>query len=244
MKSEVVIAIIGFIASIALANAPSIPLEAPPTTETWFGYTFGAQYEYSDMEVDVHNHEYDFDIRAVYGTFTVPLSSRLDFFLRLGGARASTTDFDGGTDWAWGMGARGTIATWDELALEAKGQITSVTSSKARTLTVYDSNHPYDHDDPNYFRGDDQLSLFEYNLKVGPTWSHGPLSLSGGAMARYMTGDFTYYGDNTTEKVDHQTCFGGYLGIGFDITEAISFFGDVQADRRLTRFSAGVLWRL
>lgn len=233
MKSKVLIAVVSLVSSVVLAQQPAVPLEAPPTTDAWFGYTFGVQYENSDMDVDVHGTEYNFDIRAIYGTFTVPLSPQWDFFLRLGGANASTTDFDGRTEWTWGMGAHAIIATWDELALEAKGQITSVTSSKARTVF-----------DPNYRRGDDELSLFEYNLKVGPTWSHGPLSLSGGVMARYTTGDFTYFGDNSTEKVDHDLRIGGYLGAGFDVTEAIGIFGDVQADEQLTRFSAGVLWRL
>ncbi len=238
MKSRILIAIISLISSVAMAKEPSVPLEAPPSTDAWFGYTLGAEYEYSDMDIDLDGREQGFDIRAVYGVFTVPLSPRWDFFLRLGGANVSTDDFDGRTEWAWGMGARATIATWDELSLEAKGQITSVTSSKARTITLLDSDS-----EPNDYRGDDELGLFEYNLKVGPTWSHGPLSLSGGVMARYMTGDFKYYG-GSTQDVDHDLRIGGYIGAGLGITNTIGIFGDVQADEQLSRFTAGLLWRL
>jgi hypothetical protein len=238
MKSKVLIAVVSLISSVALAKEPLVQVEAPPATDAWFGYTLGVQYEYSDMDIDLENGEQSFDIRAVYGTFTVPLSPKWDFLLRLGGANASTNDFDGRTEWAWGMGLHAIIASWDELSLEAKGQITSVTASKPRTVTVFDA-----HGDPNYFRGDDELSLFEYNLMVGPTWSHGPLSLSAGAMARYMTGDFAYYG-SPTQDVDHDLRIGGYVGASFDVTDAIGIFGDVQADEQLNRFSAGLLWRL
>jgi hypothetical protein len=242
MKSKLLIAAVSLIVSSAvLANEPLVQVEPAPPVDRWLGYTLGVQYESSDLDLDLNGNKQNFDIRAVYGVFTAPLSPRWDFLLRLGGANASSSNFDGRTDWTWGIGLHAVIASWDELTLDATGQITSITSSASRTLTVLDSDN-----EPNDFRGKDELSLFEYNLMVGPTWSRGPLSLSGGAMLRYITGDFDFTASvgSYREDVDHQLRVGGYAGARYDLTNAISVHGNVQADEQLLRFSAGLLWRL
>jgi hypothetical protein len=240
MKSKLlmVVTIIGFISAAALAKEPLVQAKPAPPIDRGLGYTLGVQYENTDIEVDLEGDEQDFDIEALYGTFTVPLSPRWDFELRLGGAKASTEDFDGRTDWAWGMGLHVVLASWDELTLEAKGQLESMTSSASRTIGIPDEN-----DVLYYYRGDDELSLFEYSLMAGPTWSQGPLSLSAGAMVRYLTGDFSIFG-SSSQDVDHHFRVGGYAGARFDVTDAIGIFGNVQLDEQLTRFSAGALWRL
>jgi hypothetical protein len=226
------------LSAAALANEPLVDMESPVPVDQSLGFALGTQYESTDIDLDLDGHEENFDLQALYGTLTVPLSTQWDFMLRLGGANASTTDFNGHTEWAWGMGLHAIIITWDELSLEATGQITSVTSSAARTVVEYDGDN-----EPNSYRGDDELSLFEYNLMTGPTWTHGPLTLSAGAMARYMTGEFTIY-RSPKRDVDHDIRVGGYVGARFDVTEPVSLYGDVQLDEQLTRFSAGLLWRL
>jgi hypothetical protein len=193
------------------------------------------------MDLDLNGREQNFDIQAVFATFNVPLSPRWDFMLRLGGANASSKDFDGRTDWAWGMGLHAVVASWDEFTLDAKGRLTSITSSNHRTITILDTDN-----EPNNYRGTDELSLFEYDLMFGPTWSHGPLTLSGGAMLRYMTGDFDFTASKGSYRndVDHQVRVGGYVEGLFDINKTIGIFGNVQVDEQLQRFSGGLLWRL
>ncbi len=242
MKATLSVAIISLVMSVAApAREPLVQVEPPAPVDPWLGYALGVQYESSDMDLTLDGTDKNFDIQAVYGVLSVPLSQRWDFMLRLGGANASARGFDGKTDWSWGMGLHAIIASWDELALEAKGQLTSITSSKKVTVTVLDNDN-----DPNSFRGTQELSLFEYNLMVGPTWSHGSLSLSGGAMLRYMTGnyDLTVSGGGSELDVDHKLRIGGYVGAGFDVTQNIGVFGNVQLDEQLTRFSAGLLWKL
>jgi hypothetical protein len=244
MRSILSVAAVSLVLSSAvLAKEPLVQVEPPPPVDPWLGYVLGVQYEYSDMDLHLDGDKQNFDIQAVYGTFDVPLSPRWDFLVRLGGANASSTDFDGRTDWAWGIGLHATIAVWDEFTLEAKGQISSLTSSAGRTITIFDSDL-----DPNYYKGTDELSLFEYNLMVGPTWSRGPLSLRGGAMLRYMTGDFDFTvsapSQSYRKDVDHDFLVGGYLGGTFDVNNSIAIKGDLQADGQLLRLSAGLIWRL
>jgi hypothetical protein len=242
MKSVLSIAATCIIlSSVALAEGPLAQGPTPPPVDRWLGYTLGAQYEYSDMDFRFEGAKQNFDIQAVYATFTAPLSPRWDFLLRLGGANASSNDVSGTTEWAWGMGLHAIVAAWGDFTLDATGQIESVTSSTRAIEGVLDAN-----DVLQFYEGRDELSFFEYNLMVGPTWSHGPLSLSAGAMVRYVTGDFDFtsrFGGFGLD-MDHRARVGGYVGADFDVTNTLSISGNVQLDEDLTRVSAGLLWWL
>jgi hypothetical protein len=229
------------LSSVVLAEEPLVQVQPPPPVDRWLGYTLGAQYEYSDMDLHLEGHKQNFDIQAVYATFTAPLSPRWDFLLRLGGADASSDDFSGRAEWAWGMGLHAIVAAWGDFTLDATGQVESVTSSTRAIEGVPDANHVL-----HFYEGRDELSFFEYNLMVGPTWSHGPLSLSAGAMVRYVTGDldFTSRFGGFRQDVDHHVRVGGYVGTDFDVTHTLSITGNAQLDEDLTRVSAGLLWWL
>ncbi len=201
----------GVILAVLLVSGPVLG-QAPvgPSTAILNGTRFGLAVEYGQADTDVKfvggGPEESFDFRTVFVTFTAPLTSRWEFFARVGGAQAETTGFDGDWNISWGLDTRYTILKWHDFSWGILGQFSNLVSD-FDTTGVFDVNE-------GPIPETDELNLEEYLLATGPTWHHGPVSLYGGLLLRYLNGDFEIdagrFGDQF--DLDARWDVGGYVG--------------------------------
>jgi hypothetical protein len=150
----------------------------------------------------------NFDFQTAYAGFAVGLTDRWDFFLRLGGSQAEDAGFDGGMDISWGMGTRITALQWGDFSWGVLGQFTNLVS-RADVTAIFDVNHV-----PTPFAATDELNLVEYVFATGPTWQHGPVSVYGGLLLRYVDGEEQIFAGHheAQAQVHAHLDAGGYVG--------------------------------
>lgn len=155
------------------------------------------------------------DFQTAFATFSAALTSRWEFFVRVGGAQAETTGFDGGWNVSWGLGTRATLLRWRDLSWGGLVQFTNLVSR-------FDTMEEFSIDGtPTLLNATDELNLGEYVLATGPTWQQGPLTLYGGLLLRYADGEFEILAGRLGDQfdVDARWDFGGYLGAGVTLFE-------------------------
>jgi hypothetical protein len=185
-----------------------------PATAILDGNRFGLSLEYgqadTDLTFDVGRNDVteNFDWLASYAVFSVAALERWDFYLRLGATQAETTGFDGDMEFSWGMGTRATVLTWHDFTWGILAQFTSLFSR-------YDTVDEFLVDDvPTLLDAKEDLRVTEYLFATGPTWQHDPLSLYGGLLVRYATGEFKVDADPVyvQSDIDAEWDVGGYVG--------------------------------
>jgi hypothetical protein len=182
-----------------------------PSTALLRGARFGLAVEYGQSDTDLTfladgGLEESFDYRTIFANFTAPLTSRWEFFVRVGGAQAETAGFDGDWNLSWGLGTRYTVLKWNDLSWGILGQFTNLVS-QFDTMGVFDVNE-------GPVRETDELNVVEYVFATGPTWRHGGLSLYGGLLVRLADGNFEIIAERFGDRfdIDAQWEVGGYVG--------------------------------
>ncbi|MBN1509695.1 MAG: hypothetical protein JW955_22805 [Sedimentisphaerales bacterium] len=212
------------------------------------GERFGLSAEYSQTAADIpleHANgavSSDFDVPAGYAVFSVAATRWLEFYARLGAARADASDFGGDTNLSWGLGTRLTALEWGDFAWGAMLQFTSM-------ISRFDTMEGFLAEDDSVvpLKTEEELSLVEYDFATGPSWRHDRFCIYGGLLLRYVTGyldfDATYAWDRF--DVDAYLDVGGYLGGTFSLFKSDSPQGawpsrcDVTVEGRFTGDSNG-----
>ncbi len=234
----------GMILAVLLVSAPVFAqVPVGPSTAILNGTRFGLTVESGQADTDIAfagvSPEESFDFRTIFANFTAPLTSRWEFFVRVGGSQAETAGFDGDWNVAWGLGTRYTLLKWHDFSWGILAQFTSLLSD-FDTMTVFDVNE-------GPIREKDELNLQEYVFATGPTWHRGPLSLYGGLLVRSLDGDFEIIAGRFGDQfdVDAQWEVGGYVGgvvtlFKTDPTRTFWFNrADLTAEGRFTGDSTG-----
>ena len=217
-----------------------------PSTAVLNGSRFGLSVEYGQADADVvfevdGGAQENFDFQTVYAGFSAALTSRWDFFVRLGGSQAEAPGFDGDWNVAWGMGTRVTALQWHAFRWGVLAQFTNLISD-------FDTVGEFLVDDtPTLLDATDELNLIEYVLATGPTWRQGPLSLYGGLLLRYVDGEFETIAGDFFDRfdIDAQWDVGGYVGgqVTLFETDPARTYGvsrcDLTAEGRFTGDSTG-----
>jgi hypothetical protein len=241
----------GMILAVLLVAGPALG-QAPvgPSTAVLNGTRVGLFAEYGQADADVTfvgGATESFDFRTAFAGFAAALTSRWDFFVRLGGSQAETAGFDGKWNIAWGLGTRITALQWHDFSWGVMAQFTNLVS-RLDTVEEFLVDGT-----PTLLAAKDELNLAEYVFATGPTWRQGPLSLYGGLLLRCADGEFKIMAGRLGDQfdVDARWDAGGYVGgqvtlfktdpsrtYGFsrcDLTVEGRFTGDS------TGFSAGLL---
>lgn len=217
-----------------------------PSTAVLNESRFGLSVEYGQAEADVvfevdGGSPENFDFQTAYAGFSAALTSRWDFFLRLGGSQAEGPGFDGDWNFSWGMGTRATVLQWRAFRWGVLAQFTSLISD-------LDTVGEFLVDDtPTLLDTTDELNLIEYVLATGPTWRQGPLSLYGGLLLRYVEGELETITADFSDQfdIDERWDVGGYVGGQVTLFQAdpARTYGvsrcDLTAEGRFTGDSTG-----
>lgn len=172
-----------------LGVCPAVFGQTPlgPATGVLEGSRAGVNADYSRADTDVvfrDGRKKTFDSQTAYATLSVALTHQWDFFVRVGGSQAETAGFDGQWDVSWGLGTRITAFQWRDFRWGFLGQVTNLVSRM-------ENQHEFLVDDtPVVLPTTDELNLTEYVFATGLTWRHGPFTLYGGPLVRYVTGEF------------------------------------------------------
>jgi len=247
MRRRVMIFAVLLMCGSAVGQAP-----VGPSTAVLDGSRFGLSAEYgrtnADIIFDVDGRDKEsVDFQTAFANFSAALTSRWEFFVRLGGSQAEATGFDGRWDVSWGMGTRVTAFQWHAWSWGGLAQFTNLVSRfDTREEFLVNST-------PTLRNATDELNLVEYVLATGPTWRQGPLSLYGGLLLRYTDGEFEIIAGRLGDQfdVDARWDVGGYVGVRLTLfqTDPAHTYGfsrcDLTAEGRFTGdssgFSAGVL---
>ncbi len=197
---------------VILLGCVPVLAQAPvgPSTAHLRGTRFGLAVEYGQADTDISfaggGPEESFDYRTIFATFSAPLTPRWEFFVRLGGAQAETTGFEGDWNISWGLGTRYTVLKWGDFSWGVLGQFSNLVSD-FETMGIFDVNE-------GPIRETDELNLVEYVLATGPTWRYGWLSLYGGLLVRLADGDFEVITGRFSDEfgIDSEWEVGGYVG--------------------------------
>ncbi len=220
---------------------------AGPSTAILDGERFGLSFEYSQADIDLPvqiggdevTESFDFD--STFAVFSAAATQWLEFFLRLGAAQAEATGFDGDMNFSWGMGTRLTAFEWDDFTWGTMVQFTNLVS---RFDTVEEWLIG---DVPTPLETDEELNIVEYDFATGPTWRHDRLTVYGGLLLRYVTGNWDFDAGLAGDSfdIDRQWDAGGYVGAIVSLFKAEpSHAGwlsrcDLMAETRFTDDSSG-----
>ena len=241
----------GMILAVLLVGGPVLgQTPVGPSTAVLQGTRFGLFAEYGAADTDitfVGGAKESFDFQTAFAGFAVALTSRWDFYVRLGGSQAETAGFNGKWNVAWGLGTRITALQWHAFSWGAMAQLTNLVS---RLDTVEEFLVD---DTPTLLDAKDELNLVEYVFTTGPTWRQGPLSLYGGLLLRRTDGEFEIIAGHLLDRVevDARWDAGGYVGgqVTLFKTDPSRTYGFSRCDLTIegrftgdsTGFSAGLL---
>jgi hypothetical protein len=224
-RLAILLATLGICPSVAFATT----LIGPPAAML-NGERFGLSFEYSQTTDDITFEHANgavasnFEIPSGYAVFSAAATRWLEFYVRLGAARADASDFGGDTNLSWGLGTRLTAFEWGDFSWGAMLQLTNM-------LSYFKTGEQFLADDDSVvvLETEEELNHVEYDFATGPSWRHGRLCVYGGLLLRYVTGyldfDAGRIGDRTIgDRFDIDTCVdvGGYLGGTFSLLKADS----------------------
>jgi len=233
---------------VALLLCGPVLAQAPigPSTAFLNGTRLGLSVEYGQADADIvfegtGGVKENFDFRTAYAGLSAALTERWEFFARLGGSQAETSGFDGDWNLSWGLGTRYTAFQWHAVRWGVLAQFTNLISQD-ETQELFSIEGV-----PTLLDATDELNLEEYVFATGPTWQRGRLSLYGGFLLRYLTGDFEVlagrYGYHV--DLDAQWDVGGYIGGAVTLFQTDPAYtygfsrGDLVAEGRFTGDSTG-----
>lgn len=219
--------IIVTIGLLCAGQAWALTYIGPPTSDIEAGQ-FGIGFDYSNGKVGVKIGGYglsgatDLDTSVTFGKLVFGLADRAEFFARLGLSDIDEDKhggFSSNNEFAWGLGTKMTFAGEKDEPLNW-GILFQFTA-----LTADDTWEYY------IFAGDSEIDAYEFQVAVGPSYKIDTLCLYGGPFLYFIDGDWDIKSGGTTFlsfDVEQETEFGGYVGLGWEITENSSLNVEYQ----------------
>jgi hypothetical protein len=185
----------------------------------------------------------DLECNMLFVNFGYGITDKLEVFLRLGFSDVDIPiaggDWDAGSDFAYGLGAKATFYEAGDLRLgglvqmtwaNADGDVTMVTDEVAGVPLI----------GPKEFSGDGEFEWDEIKIAVGPSYklTEG-VSIYGGPFYHLISGDFDMHAVRVAADhasilaesgdFDEESDFGFYVGGQIDFSENVPFYIEWQS---------------
>jgi len=210
-KKMLIVALFVFLGSSTQALALS-PFGPPKAGLDKGQYRIGLDYSYSEMELEFENGLWTEEIETsmVFANIGYGIFDRWEGFVRLGVAQVEAEYFEGGSEFADGVGTKVTLVDNDPISWGGIFQM-------------------------GWFRGDDSIDGFEmefdvYEIQIafGPTYETENMRFYGGPFLHFVDGEYTekFLGYSDSFDIEQKSTIGGFIGTQFDIVE--NTFFDVE----------------
>ena len=185
----------------------------------------------------------DYKSNMVFANFGLGISDKLEIFLRLGSSDLDVDveggDWDGGSDIAYGLGAKATFYEAGDLELGGLVQMTWASTDGDVTM-VTDEIAGYAFAFPAEFSGDGEYEWDEIKIAFGPRYKlTESISIYGGPFYHLISGDFDADAEvevsNARARIEvsgdfeEESNFGFYVGGQIDIMETLPCYIEWQS---------------
>jgi len=228
--------VVGLCSSAALALGPMGP---PMAGLTQGQFSAGVEYGYSETDVELSESGMSETLEGVKTNIFVAnlgygFTDKIEGFIRLGGAQADVKDsdfdidFNGDMQFAFGLGAKATLAQ--------DGDLTWGTLFQIGWIQTEDEFEP---------DVTGEIDTYEILIAAGPTYKMEGWSLYGGPFLQYINGDFDvkYPGGKDSIDVEEESEFGGYIGAQVDIAENTLLNVEYQITGDAWAIGTGIVWK-
>ena len=184
----------------------------------------GLNYTLGEMDLEfsasgVSSETLEVESNMLFVDLGYGIMDQLEGFVRLGIAQYEIEEWDGGNEFAYGLGTKVTISEQDAITWGGLFQIT-------------------------WIEGDDTISgvdidvdAYEIQLAIGPTYEADSMRIYGGPFLHLLDGDGDagIPGFSASFDIEQESVFGGYVGAQFDVAEnscaniEVQFTGDAWA---------------
>jgi len=196
---------------VALSAGPlwALTYMGPPTSNVKEG-DFILGFEYSDSKTDIEWSGYgdrgtikNVESDLYLGKVGLGIADGFEFFGRFGTSEIENA----GSEFAWGLGTKVTLGQKDNICWGALFQFMSLYAEDTQNIGGY------------LLDGD--LDVQEFQFAVGPTYNINELSVYGGPFLHFIEGDadLNVVGSTYPYDIEQESEFGGYIGIGWQISE-------------------------
>ena len=207
----------------------SVDVFVPPPADARTAYS----YEMKD----------DFKSNMVFANFGYGISDKFEIFLRLGSSDIdidiTDADWDGGSDFAYGLGAKATFYEVGDLELGGLVQMTWA-SADGEVTAVRDEIAGGAFLSPAEFTGDGEFEWDEIKIAFGPRYKLTErISIYGGPFYHLISGDYDLEAEvevsNARARIeesgdfDEESNFGFYVGGQIDIMETLPCYIEWQS---------------
>jgi hypothetical protein len=177
----------------------------------------GANYSYSEADITIEDMDVDdvefssYLARIAYGA-----TDKCGVFVSVGAADIEVEDYDGDTQFAFGIGVRGVFHEGEHISWGALSQI-----------------HWFRSEDTGRVDGisaEGEFELLEVQVGVGPVYEADGFCVYGGPFLDFIRGDFDVRmnGGSDSFDVEEGSEFGGYVGARVQIWNDATLGAEVQ----------------
>ena len=185
----------------------------------------------------------DFESNMIFANFGYGVSDRLEVFLRLGSSDIDVDvtggDWDGGSDFAYGLGAKATFYEVGDLKLGGLVQMTWA-SADGDTTIVKTSMAGIPYLGPRELEGTGEYEWDEIKIAVGPSYKPTEgISIYGGPFYHLISGEYDAEATRIAEDgaslieesgdFDEESNFGFFVGGQIDISENLPCYIEWQS---------------
>lgn len=267
MKEKMLLSGLVFAAIVMSSSGALAASMGPPVAGLGAGkWSVGIDYAYTDMTVAVkadylesvdvfvpppddavattsYEMKEDFESNMLFVNFGYGVSDKLEVFLRLGfsdiDVPVTSGDWDAGSDFAYGLGAKATFYEAGNLELGGLVQMTWANADGDMTV-VTDEAAGIPFVGPTELSGDGEFEWDEIKLAVGPSYklTEG-VSIYGGPFYHLISGDYDAEADVTrvdasahieeSGDFEEESDFGFYVGGQIDFSENLPFYIEWQS---------------
>jgi hypothetical protein len=190
----------------------------PPTSNVKEG-DFILGFDYSDSETNIEWSGYgdkgtlkDVESDLYLGKVGFGVANGFEFFGRFGTSEIEDT----GNEFAWGLGTKATFGQKDNISWGALFQYLSLYGEDTQNFGGYSL--------------DGDLDFQEFQFAIGPTYQINELSIYGGPFLHFIEGDvdLDILGSTLSYDIEQESEFGGYAGIGWQISKVSSLHVEYQ----------------
>ncbi len=160
-------------------------------------------------------------------------------YVRLGVGNGEIEDFDGDYGFAFGFGTKYTFQKDNGVSWGILAQIDWTNTEDSFTEDLGETVE----------RDDVEIDFYEIVVAVGPTVEMGGWRLYGGPFYYMLDGEIedTFYEDGVligteTADIEEESCFGGYVGAEFDLSDTCLAYVESQFTGDSTGIAAGIGW--
>lgn len=220
-------------AGVAFALAPLGPPVADLEQQQ---ISIGFDYSFGETDVEVSGYgvsdTVDVDSDMFLAKFAYGITDGWNVFLRLGATSLDSDGFDSGTEFAWGIGTKGTVLRNEQLSWGLLGQI-----------------HWFEGDDTwayAGYAGSSEVDAYEIKVAAGPAYQLDNVCIYGGPFLQFIEGDWDIKsgGAKVSFDVEEESAFGAYIGANVPLTELVNFNGELQVTGDAWVLAVGLLYRL